>query len=244
VTGLLWVQELAAAFWKEVGKLEPFPRTLSRAIHQTLPLRVRYLPGLRLAEVRDRLQRDGISLPDDAVDRLLRACLTARYGHGFIFIDQNDPEDEQRFSLAHELAHFLRDYWQPRHRACHRLGEHVLEVFDGKRPPTTAERINALLAHVPIGFHVHLLERDGQDRLVDRAVARAEDEADLLAYELLAPAAAVSATMVAQEEHAVLVRVLQEKYRLPAAQARAYSQHLLPRERPVDPLLRRFPLMS
>jgi Zn-dependent peptidase ImmA (M78 family) len=38
----------------------------------------------------------------------------ARAGHGFISLDGSDADDERRFSLAHELAHFLLDYQDPR----------------------------------------------------------------------------------------------------------------------------------
>jgi Zn-dependent peptidase ImmA (M78 family) len=243
---LLWVHELAAAFWKEAGEAEPFPRALRATIHRTLPLRVRYSAGLQLFGVRIALEKEQIFLPDDGRDRPLRACLAARYGHGFIFIDGTDPQDEQRFSLAHELAHFLRDYWQPRQRACRRLGEQVLAVFDGKRSPTHAERMDALLARVPIGFHVHLLERVGQNAQGNRAVARAEQEADLLAYELLAPASDVLAALEwePQRDHSALLRMLQNRYGLPLAQAQEYSKKLMPPERYRDPLVQRIVLPS
>ena len=72
-------------------------------------------------------------------------------------IDAADPEDEQRFTLAHELAHFLRDYWRPRQMAQQRLGAEAVAILDGKRPPTPQERLAALLREVPLGFHVHLI---------------------------------------------------------------------------------------
>jgi len=68
----------------------------------------------------------------------------------------------------------------------------VLEVLDGRRRPGPAERLHALLGGVPVGFHTHLLARDGDGRAAG-AEAAAEREADRLAYQLLAPAAEVLA---------------------------------------------------
>jgi hypothetical protein len=235
----LWVAELAHAFWTEAGGLEAFPRSLRGSIARGLPVAVVYLPQLRLMGVRDWLVRNSVVCPCDQADRQLRACLVARSGHGFIFIDGTDPEEEQRFSLAHELAHFLRDYWQPRRLARQRLGEVVLEVFDGKRGPTAQERLQALVAQVPIGFHVHLLSRQGEEP-ADSTVAKAEEEADQLAYELLAPAAAVRVRAAhAGMDQPALVEVLQKDFGLPPAPAKAYAGLLSPAGPPTDPLLLR-----
>ena len=171
----------------------------------------------------------------------MRACLAACRGHGLIFLDGADEEEEQRFSLAHELAHFLRHYWQPRRRARRRLGEQVAEVLDGDRPPTEQERLHALLKNVPLGFHLHLMRRGRRREGINAAVAWAEEEADLLAYELLAPAADVLARTGPVQGDAgrvKLAEVLQSDFGLPAQQAADYGRLLLP---PVweDPLLRR-----
>lgn len=235
----LWPQQVAAAFWQLVGAPEPFPRSLRAAVHRVLPLRVRALPNLRLSTVQERLHRDGIDLPvDDVLDCPLRACLAACRGNGFIFIDAEDAEDEQRFSLAHELAHYLRDYWRPRQKALKTLGPTVLEVFDGLRPPTPGERIDALLMQIPIGAHMHLLERAGPS---DRKIAHVEQQADVLAFELLAPAAAVPA---ASGNPLELPRLLQERYGLPACQARIYARLLTPAPGRPDPWLRGLGILS
>jgi hypothetical protein len=143
------------------------------------------------------------------------------------------------FSLAHELAHFLRDYWQPRRLAGRRLGAGIVEVFDGKRPTTPAERVRALLAGVPVGVHAHLMERGPRRQRLPPDVALAEEEADRLAYKLLAPAGPVllRAGAGAGDQARVAV-VLREDFGLAPARADEYARLLLPR-RPVDPLLRR-----
>jgi hypothetical protein len=156
-------------------------------------------------------------------------------------MDGTDGEDEQRFSLAHEVGHFLRHYWHPRQHIRRRLGDGAAEVFDGERPPTERERLQALLKNVPLTFHLHLMGRGPSRGVVSATVALVEEEADRVAYELLAPAADVLArTGPVQGDTGQdrLVEALQAEFGLPGEQAADYARLLLP---PVwqDSLLRR-----
>lgn len=235
-----WAIELAETFWHEAGGPESFPRALRRSIANALPVTIVSLPRLRVAGVTAWLAEHAVPCPLGSLDRPLRACLVARYGHGLIFLDGTDPDDEQRFSLAHEVAHFLRDYWQPRHEATARLGPAVLEVLDGDRPARATERMDALLARASIGFHVHLMDRAG-GRFATSAIERAERDADLLAYELLAPSA-LALALVTGRAPAEQVAALVHGYGLPRAAAARYAAILVPREERADSLLSRLGL--
>lgn len=227
----LWVSELATEFWASAGEEEAFPRNLRLPIATTLPLTVVLLPRLRVARIDTWLRRQGIMYGLTAGDRALRACLVARYSQGLVFLDGADPEDQQRFSLAHELAHFLRDYRRPRQVVSDRLGSQVLEVLDGDRPPRSSERVQALLARVSIGFHVHLMERTGDGQMASLAIEGAERDADLLAFELLAPSARVLEEMDRYphpERADAMTALLIETYGLPAQVAVHYSLLLAP----------------
>jgi hypothetical protein len=237
----LWVAELVHTFWKDVGATETFPRNLRQSIARALPVTIVMLPRLRVDGVRAWLRENRIFCPCQEADRPLRACLAAVGGYGLIFLDGTDKDDEQRFSLAHEMGHFLRHYWRPRQLACQRLGEQIAEVFDGKRLPTPEERLHALLRNATLGLHLHLLRRGPRCELLDAAVVRAEEEADQVAYELLAPSAEVlrqTGDVPGDNARVKLAEVLRTTYGLPEEQATDYARQLSP---PVweDPLLRR-----
>jgi IrrE N-terminal-like domain len=235
VSAPLWVEELAAEFWDMAGGAGPFPRQLRRPLARAVPLGVEELPGLRVSAVLAWLRRNGIAGPmTAALDRPLRACLAVRDEAGFIFLDADDDEAERHFSLAHELAHYLRDYLRPRRRATARLGQGVLAAFDGRRPPTPEERLAGLLRHAPVGVHTHLLERDPAGA-TSGAAAAAERDADRLACELLAPAAAV---LAAADSAATAEGQLREAFGLPAGVARGYAAELFPPPR-TDPLVKK-----
>jgi hypothetical protein len=172
-------------------------------------------------------------------ERDVRACLAARNGAGFILLDADDLPKERVFSLAHEVAHFLWHYWRPRERVGRQLGCPAAEVFDGRRLPTPAERLRALLSNAPLRPHLHLMDRGPSREVMDERVRFAEEVADRLAYELLAPADAVAEVWGPGGGTRELATVLGEVFGLPATQAEDYARLLEPPPRP-DPLVLRF----
>jgi IrrE N-terminal-like domain len=232
-----WALELAQVFWARAKYPEPFPRDLRPSIKKAVPLSVVMLPRLSVNETLDWLRKSGVVCDLPGKDRPLRACLAARGGLGIALVNGSDEATEQRFSIAHELAHFLRDYWGVRRRIVKRLGAGALAAHDGERPATTQERLQALLRKVPLGFHLHLMERDDAGNPLTASIAQSEDDADRLAYELLAPAEHVRQGGLASEK-ALLTRRLEEFYGLPSLQASRYAGILLP-SKMTDPLLLR-----
>jgi hypothetical protein len=110
----------------------------------------------------------------------------------------SDSEDEQRFSFAHELSHFLLEHHWPREAAIQSFGASIVDVLNGVRVPTVNERVGAVLMRLPILGYSHLLERHG-DMISRMDILDAEDRADRLALELLAPRNEVVARLTDRE---------------------------------------------
>lgn len=223
----VWCADLAANFWARVDVVPPFPRDLREVIVAAVPLSVIELPGVSVDAVRHWFARLELSLPLDEPDRPLRACLVAWLGDGFAFVDATDTAEEQRFSLAHELGHFLRDYLKPRETVTQRLGPSALDVLDGRRLPTPTERFQSVLRNVSIGPFTHLLRRDESGVPLSAAERESEIAADRLAFELLAPAVELGEA----RNRAELIERLVDEFGLPLLQATQYAAILLPEAR-------------
>ena len=227
------LEEAAETFWTAAGGWPGARADLYRAVALVLPLDVVLLGQLRLAHVEAWLAAHGVGYGFGEADRPLYGLLAVYHGAGFVFLDGSDDEAERRFTLAHEVAHFLLDYAWPRQRAAAQLGAGVLDVLDGVRPPTVAEEVAGILAAVDVSPHVHLLPRPGDGGARRLTVAGVEGRADALACELLAPAAAVRAWL---EEAGVsgtyfscvaaAQALLREQYGLPSGAADAYARRL------------------
>jgi hypothetical protein len=229
-----WLERMVEEFWARAEGPEPFPRNLERPILWALPLAVLKLPRLWVSDAEVWLQRRGIPFRLGCADRPLRGCLIAYGGRGCVLLDGADPEEERRFSLAHEAAHFLLDYLQPREQAVAQLGAAILEVFDGLRGPTVDERVDAVLGHASIGVHTHLMERQPDGVLGCGRIAGAESQADRLAVELLAPAAEVQRRVARigppssfQGGVDLTVDVLTSDFGLPAVVAGPYAKLII-----------------
>jgi hypothetical protein len=181
------LEERARQFWAGTGLEQQLPRPIEQAVALQLPIAVIKLPVVNLRAVGAELQSRRIvaSLPRDRRD--LMGFLYAHRGHGFIFVCGADSAEEQRFTVAHDTAHFLVDYWWPRQRVLAELGPAAVEVLDGRRRATPAELAASVLAHVRLGPYCHLLPRAGQGEAGAAVLAGVEERADLLGLELVAP---------------------------------------------------------
>jgi hypothetical protein len=159
-------------------------------------------------------------------ERLLRACILVHEGNGLLFVDATDATDERRFSVGHEIAHYLVEYAEPRRQARTRLGETILPVLDGRRGASWDERLGAVLGGVSLDASLHLMERTPDGHLPGGEISVAERHADELAFELLAPFDVVRSTLPRGAALREVEAVLRQRFGLPAAPARVYARRL------------------
>lgn len=217
-----WLGQGVDRFWGENVGPEAFPRDLQLPILINLPVAIIEIDGLTVGNLDQWLQLHQLPTLAAVANRPLRGCLAAYAGVGILFVDRSDDLDQRRVTLAHEVGHFVVDYLLPREDVARRRPD-LLGVLDGERSPTDAERLDALLADVPIGFHTHLLERDAHGGHLSSATAQVEDRAERLALELLAPIQSVlQETATAGDSQAVL----RERFGLPTGVATRYANHI------------------
>lgn len=222
------VREFAEATWQAAPADVRARRDVQAAIIWAAPVIVVSLPRLRLELANQWLATRGVPpLADGAGE--LRGLLVAWRGHAAIFVDGTLPEDERRLTLAHENGHLWLDYLVPRQRVL-RDAPDLLDVLDGHRPPSNADRARAALARLPLGLHTHLLHRH-DDGAAPETTMQAEDAASGYALELLAPwteliellQARLSAEASYRDRLAAATEAVQDSFGLPpdAAAVRA-----------------------
>lgn len=194
-----WLQEIAERFWLDAAGASEFPRNIERAAIYALPLGIVLLPRLWISDLINWMDQRGLRYSLQGNDRPLRGCLVAYSGRGLIVINGQDSQDERRFTVAHEVAHFILDYICIRNRAVESLGGHTLEVLDGIRPATFEERINAVITDASIGVHIHMMDRTREGDISQSSILKAEDNADMLALELIAPTKAILSKLSSKE---------------------------------------------
>ena len=214
----------------EAGLPPDEPVRTAQVVQSLYPGACVRVPRLTVQRIREYLDRHAKWAPPGLVtchDRRLCGGVIACYGRGILFVDEDDGQDEQELTLAHEAFHFLADHFYPRHDLLHRFGETILPVLDGERPATSTEKFAAVVGRVRLDLQAHLLDRDRPSSFI---VGR-EQDADLFACELLAPRAALIACfprLQIGEEASLRVQnwVLQE-FHLPETQAETWARHFV-----------------
>lgn len=233
-----WLHDAVEAFWAD-DPSDRFPRDLELEAIVRLPLALVELPSLRTDGITDWLAEHDSPLSVHVAPRPLRAALIAYAGVGIIFIDAMLDPGERLIGIAHEIGHFLNDYLVPR-ATVERTAPDLLDVLDGLRPPTGDDAVTALLARVPLGVHTHLLSRTTRGEYGSPETERSEDRAARIAWELLAPQAAVADAADDLGNEFTVARTLQSRFGLPGEAARAYARYLAEASNGGDDFSRRF----
>jgi len=219
-----WLEEAVAAC-----RLPPpstFPRNLADEVHLSLSVVLERVTHLTSDDVRSVLAQRWRYQAVADVDRPLHGCLAARAGSGILFVDAEDDEDEQRFTLAHEVAHFVLEHVMPRSRARRVFGDGIRPVLDCLRAPTPEESLAFVLEGIPLGIQIRLMDRDSSGAIQMGHVEEAEQRADRLALELLAPAPLALKVLKGVPRGLAGTRVA-SRFGLPVEVARTYVRMLL-----------------
>jgi hypothetical protein len=208
-----------------------FPRDLAEDIPLALPLTVVPLPGLTPRKGREWLvsykRADGGLVP---TNDLKHGFTVAHAGAGVLFLNSEDPPGEQRFTLAHEVAHFVLDHLQPRRRAEHAWGKSIGPVLDGEQEPSVAEQLFSALERIPYRTRANFMDRNDRRMPVSGLVMESEQRADRLAFELLAPRRELL-PLLQRGGRKELEDELISRFGLPVKEASTYARWLLS-ERP------------
>nr|WP_141326358.1 MULTISPECIES: ImmA/IrrE family metallo-endopeptidase [Myxococcus] len=146
-------------------------------------------------------------------------------GHGILFFDNQRKDAEQRFTIVHEVAHFVLEEWLPRRRALSIFGPEILPVLDGERAPSPEEALTLFFEQVPLNLRTDLMARDGSGGYASRDVVVAEHRADRVALELLAPVERVL-PLVKQLSREDAINSLRFQFHLPVEKATEYVDGL------------------
>src|SRR5438045_330174 len=109
-------EKVAATFWQRAGGREHFgsPVNMAAASEKALPVSVVLVTDLDTSAVGKMLGRIGAAPWHDNSPRALRGCLIADAGAAIILVEAGDNAEEQRFTVAHEVAHLILHYLAPR----------------------------------------------------------------------------------------------------------------------------------
>lgn len=233
-----WLEEAVAA----CGLLsEGFPRDVREMrddVSMSLPLSVVGLAQLTSWQVREWLvthRRAADGVPEE--NRRLHGCMVAMEGKGVLFYDSADEQPEQRFTLAHEMSHFVLDHFLLRARALKAFGPSILPVLNGQREPTVRERLFSVIDRVPLGLQVWFMDRNGEGDPRTGEAMRTEWRADRLAFELLAPEQVVRSRMGHTTKPQEVEDLLRTQFGLPRKEAQSYARMLCQEETPPPSLL-------
>ena len=177
-------------FWRRAGGRPGAPVDIGYAVTCALEVGIRPIAGLTTSTAIDHLRRVGFTPSDSVADeRELHGCIAIGPRGGLILVEMCDGDAQRRFTIAHEVSHYILEVHRHHQRAEQRMGSRYVGVLYGSREATSTERIDAWLNNARSAPITHFMDRASDGGYVCGRSLEAECHADDLAIELLAPRA-------------------------------------------------------
>lgn len=227
------IERIAREFWSTVDQVYRENFDILGAVETSLTIDLIQLQKLSLRKIQDWLDARKINIAIDAIDRDLHGALLIKAGSVCMFVEEAGDEIQQRFTIAHEVSHFLLDYQIPLERALLQFGAEIEEVLNGNQKATRSQLVTSMINGVNLEPYSFLIEKTGNGSFLSWSNFNAENEADYLALELLAPRTKVineaiaSATLLTYSQFKRKSQeILKDKYRIPSEVAHQYASEL------------------
>jgi hypothetical protein len=229
------ITEFAKDFWAGAPDHQSYPRPIERAIAWVLPLAIVRLPTVDIKSVFDWFKFRNIGLCASNDVGKMHGCVVARSGKGILFLDGTNPVNDQRFTIAHECAHFILHYLEPVRRATASFGDVGTDFVDGLETPEFQDRLSAILQRIDLEEYMHFFpQSEGIDMI------RYEDDADRLALEILCPYESARVSLSnkvsnpSTELHLELAaEMLESEFGIPKSVSRAYTNWIFGQISPI-----------
>ena len=220
------VQYLSDWFWTRAGGWFDHPADIAYAATCALDVYVDEVAGLTPVSAAAHIGRGRLWIPDGVDERSLHGCVIASRSGGTILVEKNDDEAEKRFTIAHEVSHYILEVKQPHERATDRMGREFADALYRLREPTPTECIDAWLNNTRSEAFAHFMDRAPGGRYGCSLTLEAECRADDLALEILAPRSVLTAavsSMGFSESLKVARRIAERRFGLPESVAERYA---------------------
>ena len=228
-------QHWADWFWKRAGRRSEYPVNIGYAAMSALEVYVEEVAGLTTHAAVFHVRRAGISCAISHDESRLHGCVVVGRRGAVILVEKNDDEAQKRFTIAHEVAHYILEVRRHRERAADRMGRDFSDVLYGSREATPTERIDAWLSDVRSDKILHLMDRAPGGGYGCARTMDAECVADELALEILAPRSDVKEALSSlgrmgfAESLSAARRIAERRYGLPGAIAGVYASRAVRR---------------
>ncbi len=227
------IERIAREFWSTVDQVYRDSFDIVSAVDASLIIDLVMIKELSLQKIETWLAERTISIEFDVNDRGLHGALMIKTGSVFMFVEDSQNEIQQRFTVAHEVSHFLLDYHVPKEKAILALGKEIEDVLNGNLAASNPQLALSVIKGITIDPYTFLIENNGNGSFLSWSNFNSENEADYLALELLAPRAKVINETVSSTKrltYSQFTRKSQEiligKYGIPSEVARQYASEL------------------
>ena len=217
-------------FWRRAGGRFSYPADIAYAAMCALDVYVEEVAGLTPVRAAAYVGREGLWILDGADERSLHGCVIIGRSGAAILVEKNEDEAEKRFTVAHEVSHYILEVKQRHNRAADVMGQEFTDTLYGLREATPTERIDAWLNNTHSDALAHFMDRAPGGGYGCSRTLEAECVADDLALEILAPRSELMAAISSvgfSESLKAARRISEGRFGLPEGVAERYASRIV-----------------